>query len=197
MANPLIRYRAHILGPVGLPGLFTQYFDAGATPGTAEGTEAGARVRAFFESIKASLVTSVSIQYDTGGDLIDPTNQTLVGSVGGATPVTTVGGSASQPLPWANQLIVRMFTAGVVNHRRVDGRHNIAGYSTGAISAGTVVPGTATALATAANLMSTLITTAITPVVWRRPSGTGAGAGYAVVAYSVPLYVGVLRSRRD
>lgn len=197
MANPLIRYRAHILGPVGLPGLFTQYFDAGATPGTAEGTEAGARVRALFESIKASLVTSVSIQYDTGGDLIDPATGNLVGSVGGATPVTTVGGSASQPLPWANQLIIRKLTAGVVNHRRVDGRSNIAGYSTGASSAGVVVAGTATALLTAANLLSTLIATAITPVVWRRPSGTGVGAGYAIVAYTVPLYFGVLRSRRD
>lgn len=197
MANNLLRYRAHLSGPPGSPWLFTQYFDPGASPGTAEGTEAGARVRAFFESIKGSIVSTATVTYDTGGDLIDPVTGNLVGSVGGTTPANTVGGAAGAALPWATQVVLRKFTAGIHNGRKVNGKSYVPGYTTAADTNGGPSSGTQTGLLTAANLLSTLIVTAITPVVWHRPQGGGGGQAYAVVAYSAPPYFGVLRSRRD
>jgi hypothetical protein len=197
VANPLIRTRAHITGLGGGTGLFTQYFDGGATPGTAEGTEAGARVRALWESIKATITSNLAVVYDTGGDLIDPVTGHLVGSVGGTTPTTTTCTSGSVPLPWICQANLRMFTAGVVNNRRVNGRHYIPGYTTVADSNGRVASGTQTALLTAAQLLSTTIVTAITPVVWHRPKGAAPGAAYAVVTYSCAPEWASLRERRD
>jgi hypothetical protein len=197
VANPLIRYRAHITGWTGSPALFTQYFDGGATPSTAEGTEAGARVRAMFESIKTNLTSLATVQYDTGGDLIDPASGALVGSVGGATPANTVCSSAGAPLPWEVQLLVDKFTAGVVHGRRIKGRSFIPAGTVNMLNAGNVSSGTQTTFLTAANLLSTLIVTAITPVVWHRPKNGAGGLAFSIAAYSVPGYWSVLRSRRD
>lgn len=194
----MIRNRAQITGLTGLPGLFTAYF-VGSTPATtAEATEAAARVRAFWEAIKANIWSPASIVFTGVCDVLDPATGTLTGGLSGTLPVATTGGDTFQSLPLGVAALLRYSTSSIVAGRRVKG-HAFIGPMTENVNGADGKPSSTlqASLASAGAALGTTIVTPLAHVVWHRPGGAGAGAAVAVTGYSSSDVWSMLRSRRS
>ena len=202
MAN-MFRCRAIISGVSGLPGVFTAYFNAPASPTNADADEALKRVRLCLEAVKAYISTSVVYAYDTRVATLDPANGQLVGSQTATGLVATTGTGAGNRLPPATQAYFTDVAGAVLNGRALLGRHNVAGMIvTAADAAGVPVAGLTSALYNAGTALRTVIlTSTVTHVVWHRQILTGPHAGpgltSAVGGTNTPGKFAVLRSRRD
>lgn len=195
--STLIRVRAVSQGWVGGPGLNTFYFLGSEPPVTAEATEAVARVRAFYESLKGRMSSIWSVQPQNACDTIDDTTGALVGGLSGTAVGLTTGTGLSTINDLASMAIIRINTGTIVNGRRLRGRHNIGPFDTSQTSAGGLAAATVTAFNTAAALLTTTITTPILNVVWHRPVGGSGGSHATVTTFETQTKLGVLRSRRD
>ena len=197
MAN-IIRARAVISGTSGLPGIWTVYFDAGASPGGTHATEALARVRACIEAMKSVITTAVTNSYDGRVVTIDDSNGHPNGAAAVPPPAATVGTSATAELPKAAQALLVDQTGDVINARRVVGRHFIAGLTQSTLGTNGVVSAATQALILAGGLaLRTNIVTPITHCVWHRPKTGFPGVHSTVIGSFAPPEFAVLRGRRD
>lgn len=195
--STLMRVRAVSQGWVGGPGLNTFYFLGSEPPVTAEATEAVARVRAFFESLKTKMPTLWTVQPQNAVDTIDDTTGALTGGLSGTAVGLTTGTGLSTVNDLASMAVVRINTGAIVNGRRLRGRHFIGPFDTGQTAAGGLAAATVTAFNTAAALLTTTITTPIINCVWHRPVGGAGGSHATVTTFETQTKLGVLRSRRD
>jgi len=194
----IMRVKAHITGPGGLPGIHTTYWlGASSTPVTADAVDVHGRVRAFWDGVKTLTATGVTITFPGPIDVLDHTNGNLQFTLNGGLP-TNVVSTGSSELPKATQLILGYATTLVINGRFLKGRSFIGPLSTATNTGGSVTAASnVTLLAACAALTSGA--TASTQVVWHRPTASNptAGAVSAVTGYSTNTEFGVLRSRRD
>jgi hypothetical protein len=195
--STLMRVRAVSSGWTGGPGLNTFYFLGSEPPVTAEATEAVARVRAFYESLKTRMATIWTVQPDNSVDTLNDVTGALTGGLAGTAVAATTGTGLSTINDLASMAVIRINTGVIVNGRRLQGRHFIGPFDTGQTTSGGLAPATVTAFNTAANLLTTTIVTPILACVWHRPVG-GAGGSHATVStFATQTKLGVLRSRRD
>lgn len=197
----ICRVQARVAGTSGLPGLFTAYFSiAGGVATSAEAVDVAARVRAFFDAIKAYHATGVTI--DVSGDVASYNDATggITGITSNAPPAQVVA-TGTNELPSASMLGLRFSTALVINRRILRGRSFIGPLSTTtSTNAGLPTSAAATGLATAASANLASGATASKHVVWSRPKGTPplGGASSQVLGYSADATkFWILRSRRD
>lgn len=194
----IMRVRTVIQGSQGLPGLSTLYANGtSATPNNADAADMVARVRAFWDSIKANLPTANTFLVQGSVDLLDPATGALSGSLSVTAPATVTGTGGGQ-LPPANAILLTGQTGVVVNGRRLRGRTFISPVASVAMTAGLVNSGVAATIAASANLSLTGVTASV-PVVWHRPKLPGplGGSVSPVTTYTVGSQFAVLRSRRD
>lgn len=195
------RNRARLVSG-GVTALSTYYWDStGGTP-AAIATEAGARVRAMWESYKANIGGAAVITVDGFGDEIDETNGQIVGQFVGTPPAVVNATGVGDILPLQTQALIRLGTSTFIAGRRVQGRiyvpYALESASTGGVPIGAVI----TALTTAAGLLGTTIVTGISQRVWHRPADpvlgpATPGLSVVVTSRSVAPTWSVLRSRRD
>ena len=195
--STLIRVRAVSQGWVGGPGLSTFYFLGSEPPVTAEATEAVARVRAFFESLKGRMPTLWTVQPQNACDTISDLTGDLVGGLSGTAVGLTTGTGLSTVNDLASMAVVRVNTGTIVGKRRLRGRIFVGPFDTGQTSSGGLASAAVTAFNTAAALLTTTIVTPILAVVWHRPNAQGPGSHATVTTYETQTKLGVLRSRRD
>lgn len=195
----LIRTRATIIGQTGLPGLFTAYYAPSGAVGTAQATEALARVRAFFDSFKAHLPGTVQVTSPSEVDVINDANGDLVARVPGTPPATVSGTGAGTAGAAPLMFVLQHLTGVVVGKRVVRGRSFIGPTIASDNSVGNPTATSISALMTAAALLGTTIVTPLGQVVWHRPSGVpkAGGSSVLVTGHGVWTQWGVLRSRRD
>jgi len=180
------------------PGFTSMWWSPGTVGGsTADATDVLARFRAIWESIKANIGSSCTIDYDPICIAVEATTGVLVGAFAGTDPASTVGTGATDELPRQTQALVQLGTSTVINGRRVKGRlffpNQLEANNT---AAGLPASGLVTALNTAASTIFTPGATASLPVVWHRPTAGGVGASPAITSVSARTTWSVLRSRR-
>lgn len=193
-----MRVRTVITGAQGLPGLSTFYFNGTtASPSGADAADVVARVRAFWEAIKAYYPAGTSTQVSGAVDLLDPADGALTGSLAVTAPAVS-NGSGSTPLPPATAMLLRHETGVIVAGRRLRGRSFISPLATAASLSGVVAPTVVSATNIAAAAMLTGATSSV-PVVWHRPVAPGPSGGSvtATVSFATQTQFAVLRSRRD
>lgn len=147
----------------------------------------------FLTAVKASLSNQVSYLIETSGRVLDDATGALTGSWASGTAYTGTGGSATQPVADATQLLFRWTTPTIVGGRFLKGRTYIPGFFAGGLAAGNVTAAQVTGLSTAAN------TFANDPAgfgIWHRPV-LGAGGDFVpTTGGSLWAELAVLRKRR-
>jgi len=194
----IMRVRFTLTNLEGLPGLHTTYWTgASSTPVQADATDVSTRVRAFWNSLAGTMANAVVIAPVAGIDVLDEVTGLLVGGLTSAS-LASVTGSGTGSLPSATMLLLKYSTSVIVGGRRLQGRSFIGPVSTTVNTGGNPTAGSATALATAAALL-TSGATASALVVWHRPSGEppAGGSTAPVTAFATANEFAVLRSRRD
>lgn len=187
----IMRVRTVLSGVPGTPYYSNLYF-VGA-PGGADAQDCLDNVAAFFNSLESTMISTCTWQSEGDVALIDPATGTLVGNASG-TPGSGVGTVSGDPMPWANQGLLRLLTNTYVGGRRLRGRffnpaqveaNSTLGVPIGAYVTGLNTIGTALITASAADSAEW--------IVWSRANGT-----YGVIT-SVDTWGqwAVLRSRRD
>lgn len=198
----ILRVQARWGGFTGSPGYSVFHFRdfAGGDPVTQDATDAAARVRTFFDAIKAYLPFGVTVQVESDVPVLEETNGELQ-TVLTAASQTVVTGNASSVAPFASPVggVITWRTNGVREGRRVRGRTFLVPLSSAAFQAdGSLLSAALTTFQTAAGALSTGTGTPDLGV-WARPTTKVAADGiwYAVSSYSIPDMGAVLRSRRD
>lgn len=183
----------------GVPCLFTTYWgNAGLASGTAVATEAAARVRAFWNSLAGVIASSSVLAIDTNVAVLDPADGDLIGTFTGSAPATVTFTATGDNVPLMSQALLRYATGQFINGRALVGRSFIPGLvETGAAGAGPTVSVQA-AINTAAGLLGTTVTTAITQAVWHRPTPAlpTSGQAWDVTGRSVSNAWAVQKGRR-
>lgn len=176
-------------GASGLPGYTRLKFEGDLD--AAGALAAAARMRTFFDAIKALIPSTVSITFAEAAQVYD-TDQTLTGEVG-FTPPAIVTGTAVGAFAAPVGMVVNWLTALVFSGRKVRGRSFLVPLSSNAFAAdGTPSPASMTAVQNAATALLTG-----SPALVIAAGSTGAFAVAAVTGMSVPDRAAVLRSRRD
>lgn len=196
----ILRTSALVTG-TGLPGggLTQLYWTPGTVGGsTADATDCLARFRTVWETFKARIHTSISINYDPLVLALEATTGVLTGTFNATDPATTIGTDTGDPLPYQTQGLLKWTTASVINGRRVRGRLFIPGPTEGSNTSAGVPMTTYTndVVSGGGTLFNPGATTSFA-VVWHRPSGAGAGAAPAITAATASPTWSVLRSRRS
>lgn len=179
----------------GAPG-YSNFFFTGPPFDPEEARLAAVAVRNFFFAIRAHLPSSVTIQVQPTGDVIDEATGQITEQVDFEQP-PTVAGSGGADYSAASGAVVNWNTTSYRNGRRVRGRTFLV--PLGSITYdgnGDLDSETVTAIRTAA----TELATASLPnpmVVWSRPRDGSPGQAHAVTSASVPDLGAILRSRRD
>jgi hypothetical protein len=208
MAN-IARVRVDWVGFSGGPGISTFYFDAASSYASA----ANPALSTFFAALKPYLPTTVTINFRTSADILDPATGDLVSSAS-ITTGTSQGGTGSGNYAAASGFEVRWITADVVNSRRVAGRTYFVPAGPASFdNTGNLNSGTKAAVQTAASALLTSLGTGY--MVWARPykptaaqlakaAAEGkpapvarAGSAHVVTSIGIPGKLVVLRSRRD
>lgn len=198
----MARVRAVLSNWVGGPGLATFYFAGPGNVSGAEALEGAARVRAFFNGAVSSLLANVQVQVSNQVDVLLAETGELVGGFTVAAQALVTGSSAADAYSPAICALVKHETGVFEAGRRVTGRTFIGPLSEAIVTSGTF--NNAASLKTAADLLTTQITTAVGQVVWHRPKPVSPtnpvfvnGSSALVSGHSVPTKLAVLRSRRD
>jgi hypothetical protein len=194
----ILRVRATLNYGTGGPGVHTSYWTPGTGGGvTADATDCAARVRAFFEAIKAQLPSTFITNVQSDVAIINEVNGALTGTLNAALPAVTQG-TGGQQGPIAAMYLVRLRSGVVVDGRLLRGRWYVG---PGLIANVTASGGVATATRTAIDgAMTTLLgagATASFLVAWHRPRLGSAGSAAGVIGASTWDQWAVLRSRRD
>lgn len=163
--------------------------------GDAEAEAVAARVYNFWFALRSSQMPFVTANVSGLVEEINPENGAIL-ALHDAVTNAVVGTATEEPLPPANQLLIRLRTSTLGNNRLVQGRFNVPGRSEGA-SEGGVVPASVTAPVSAAALTLAAPGTATGMVVWRRPVNEAGGSIANVTAVSCWEQFAILTSRRD
>ena len=155
----------------GSKDLVTTYWRPGTSGGsTADATDALARVRAWFNAVKASTVSVCVFTPVVACDMIEDTTGHLVGSFTGTSPLAIAGTAAGDNLPQQVCWLIKWLTSSVVNNRRLQGRTFLPGPGEGMnTAAGVPNPSDVTTHTNGALSILTGGSTASFPVVWNRP----------------------------
>lgn len=184
----MLRIRTTFTGTTGAPWLNTAYF-LNPLNTQAEADAAVAAVAAFWGAVDARMNVAISWTTDPSVAIL-----TTAGEQTGAwstVPATGAGASATELLPPANQILVRLRTNTFVNGREIRGRWFIPGNTEADATAGLVTGAAITAVnLAAANLVADA---ASSWAVWSRATTTAT----AVVTGTAWNQFAVLRSRRD
>lgn len=192
-------------GTSGGPGV-TQLAFGGTTEGGTDWTASGAQamvnaVRAFWDSIKASVPNNITLTVSPIVDVYDKVGGELVGSYVAATPPAAVLGTDAGSFSMASGIKLNWQTSVILNGRRVRGATFIVPSASNAFTAdGIVVSATRTLLATAGATLIGAANTATHPMgVWSRPTTktSNDGAFTAISAADASEKGAVLRGRRD
>lgn len=187
-------------GFVGSPGYTNLYFSEFVGEGYDQSIADGAvaKTRAFWDGIKSTLPTTVTLTVDPVVEIVQSDTGNLVGFFNVAPPATVVGTASGNYAAVAGACI-SWGTNGVRNGRRVRGRTFIVPLAGMAYDVnGSLGSAYLGVLQTAAN---TLIGVSGTGdlAVWSRPSGPGAsdGVSYTVESARINDKTAFLKSRRD
>ena len=186
----ILRVRTVFVGVTGSPWLSTFYFLPAGENGTqTEADDAVAKVGAFWTDLRPQFSSLVTFATDPSVAYLS-----LAGQQTGAfstTPVTAIGQGSGDPLPYATQGLMRLFTPSFINGRQVRGRAFIPGGVESASTGAVPVAGYLTAVNTAGTAL--LGGAAPQLAVWSRKNA----AASAVASVSTWSQWAVLRSRRD
>lgn len=175
----------------------TYWTGASSTPVGADAVDVAGRVRAFWNSFKNHIPTTVTISTNTPADVLNEATGELQAQLAVGAPANVVGGGSGE-LPKATQVLLKLNTGSVVNGRFLRGRQFIGPICLADNLAGVIVPATNTDLLTAAAFYNTGAT-ASALVVWHRPTELlpAGGVTAPVISYGTNTEFSVLRSRRD
>jgi hypothetical protein len=141
-------------------------------------TEAMARVRAMFNSAASRVFAGSTLTFDPAIQILDETTGELVNVAVGTPPAAVSFLDAGDALPGQVQGLAKYGTSSFIGGRNVKGRFYIPGPTEG--DNGTAgVPSSAylTAWNTALGLLGTTVVSAITQVVWHRPTIAAPSSG--------------------
>lgn len=193
----LIRVRAVLSGWPGGPGLNTWYFGKPTAPLTnADAADVVARVRVFWDSIKAVFPTSFKVDVSGAPDTLDIQSGTLTGTLAGGSPAQVVGTGGAAYNMFAGMILLRGATTQVINGRRLSSRSFIGPVSSSTDNAGSPDAAFRTAIQNAANVTLTGTTTSF-PGAWHRPVNGSGGSLQGISTFTTAPFFAVLRSRRD
>jgi hypothetical protein len=172
----------------GAPGYTTWYYGDGTTTNVVQ-------QRNFFAAIASLLPSSVTIQVQNTGDVINDATGQAVGSWSQAS-AAVVTGTAGGGFAGPSGVVMRMETGIFVAGRRLRGRTFLVPM------AGTVQDSNGTVAATPLGTLNTAAAAAVTAsgtswLVWHRPVGGSGGSSSPVTSAVIPDKIAVLRSRRD
>lgn len=184
----LARVRVNWTGaPVTGGGVSTFYVNQAATGFVAD-------IRAFFEAIKNTIATGITITVEPSGDLIDVATGALSGSWSD-TGAAAVVASAAGPVVGGTGVRVRWATNGIRAGRRVRGSTFIAPMGASVFdSDGTPSAALITQFETAADALRTALGADFQ--IYSRPSPSLVGQASTVIGSDVPNAASWLRSRR-
>jgi len=184
-------------GVLGTPWYVNTYFDGITAP---EAVVATGRMRTFWSGLSSSMVNSLEIQVEADVPVIDPGDGSVSGifTVPPITALVTSGGT--EPLPFANQGLVRLNTGSIINNRRVQGKLYLPGLLESHNNNGTPSPAIqSTVDALLPPMIGDLVVWArpVTPeeATPSRPARNGAAA--AVTSAAMRDMWAIIRSRRD
>ena len=190
----ILRTRATLTGPAGLPGLSTFYW-LDPSPSDSNATAALAGVRAYFEAVKSLLATGVTVLYQQEVDVLNDATGGLVAQQTATAQTSTIA-TGTDEAPPATQLGLTLLTGTVVDGRILKGRTFLGPVAPACFTAAGVPTGTAkTALNAGGAAM--LAVSAVDLCVWSRPKGGSGGIAVACSGVSAATQAWVLRSRRD
>jgi len=192
----IFRIQARWSGFTGAPGYSAFHFDAATAGAGPTAQQCADAVRTLLVSWGTYLPGGVSIVVESEVQRLEETTGDLIGFES-ITPGTAVTGSGSGSYSAASGGVIIWNTAGVRRGRRIQGRTFMVPLGGAALSSsGQLSSAAQTALQTGATTFADSITG---PVVWARPSSSGASDGQtaSITAARVPTKVAVLRSRRD
>lgn len=181
------------------PSLVTHYWDAAGGTSTALATEAVARVRAFWNSLAASVISGSTWTPNLVVDEIEDTTGVLSNQYAAAAPAAVTFTGSGESLPLFTQGLIRYSTASFIRGRRLQGRMFVPGFREIDSSGNPPAPvaGLVTAMNTAAALLGTTIVTPMSQRVWSRPGPSGAGISSPVIARTAQSSWAILKSRRN
>jgi hypothetical protein len=189
MSHNLGRHRTVWNGFVGGPGVSTLYWDiAAATPNlTAWNT--------FLTAIASRIASTVVLQSQNSGDVLDDVTGAIIGSWTGAAQAAVLGSSTGVYSAPAGG-VINWRSAGIVNGHRVRGRTFLvpmggAQYDADGSLGTTALTSMRSALATFQAAASPNL------LVWHRPVGGSGGNSFPVTSADIPDKSAILRSRRD
>jgi hypothetical protein len=148
----------------------------------------------FLTAVKASLTTVTSYSIEQTGRELDDATGTLTGAWSTGLVYTGTGGSATQPVADATQLLFRWATTTIIGGRFLKGRTYVPGFYAGGLSGGNVLAAQVTGLSAAAN---TFAVDASHPQVWHRPIAGSGGQAVNMTGGSLWSELAVLRKRRS
>lgn len=187
---PFTRITALWTGAAGLPGFSRFRFDTAMTG--AEAAAAASRVRAFFEAIKTSIPSGISITFDGVATVFSDVG-VQTGIVAYTPPANVSGGAAgtySAPAGGVINWLTGLFHGG----RQIRGRTFLVPLGSGAFqSDGTIATATLSAVLTAGNALLG----GGPPMIVFSNDGAGFTAVTPVTGCNMPDRAAVLRSRRD
>ena len=183
----MYRVRTVFTGITGAPWVNTLYFDEAGGSAQQAANAAGA----FWGAV--DLFMSTTISWSTESDVVTVNDNTGAATgVISTTPITGVGGSATEMLPRTSQALVRLLTGVFNDGRQIRGRIFLPGFTESSNAIGGIVAGaTGASLQIAADALVSDANSAL--LVWSRAGGLS----FPVVATSIWLQWAVLRSRRD
>jgi len=114
-----MRVRTVLSGVPGTPYYSNLWFTGDA--GGADAQDCLDNVSAFFNSLESTMISTCTWQTEGDVALIESTTGELVGNASG-TPGSGVGTVSGDPMPWANQGLLRLLTDTYVGGRRLRGR---------------------------------------------------------------------------
>ena len=202
--DTLYRVRTVLSGWQGGPGLSTLYFSAPTGGNTTDALAAVNRVRGGWDVFKTSMANTVTAQVLGQVDLIDSVSGTLTGSLAVTQPAVVTGTVAGAVGPTQVMGGLELFTANVVNGRRIRGHVNLGPLSVSFTQTPTPPAGLNTNI-DATGVAWVTISPPATPAlqVWHRPrvftpgSPPTGGQNFDVLSSGHATKYFTLRSRRD
>ena len=184
----MFRVRTTFTGVTGSPWLSTFYFDS-ETSGTAQ--QAATAAGTFWGAVDAFMDNSITWATEPDVAIVNAATGNVTSAVG-ITPVIGSGAATSDPLPYANQGLVRWLSGVYVGGRQIRGRTFVPGICENSVGASGTLGATEVAAFTAAG--TALIADANADLeIWSPTLGQSVTASIATTWSQFA----VLRSRRD
>lgn len=184
-----------------LPGadwLSSFFWEPGTIGGSnTDASDCLARFRAFWNAMSNTMVTGVTVTFDTTVLAYQDSSGDLVGAFTASPVASVASGGTGDVLPMQTQGLIRWNTSAIVQNRRVRGRTFVPAPSesqntSAGDPAGTYVSGLAAGVAA----LMTAGSTGSTPQIWHRPVNQAGGLACPVTGGSPSTTWSVLRSRR-